>query len=267
MESNEPDILIPQDDVVKVVRLLGRVAGMRVGLAKRKRALISGLARMLDADGWLWSATQVIKEENRPVSVGVIYGGLTEGEFNGWLEASQVASPQPPEDVPITVLLDKGKHFTRTRQQVVPDEQWYDNPTVKRYRLQCGIDHFLYSIYPLGPSSCSAVGLFRRVGREPFTDLQRRICHVVVGNIDWLHQASFPDHKGEACTALTPRLRTVLIYLLDGKRRDEIASLLCISPETVKTYIRIVYDHFRVASQVELMRHFQAGNGGDVDAM
>jgi DNA-binding CsgD family transcriptional regulator len=267
MGSHESDILIPQDEVVEIVKLLGRVAGMRVGLARRKRALMTGLGRMLDADGWLWSATQVIKGQNRPISVGVTYGGLTQEEFTGWLEASQVASPQPPEDGPLTVLLNEGRHFTRTRQQVVSDEQWYGSPTVRRYRLQCGIDHFLYSIYPLGPSCCSAVGFFRRVGREPFTDLQRRICHLAVANIDGLHRASFPDHNGESCMTLTPRLRTVLIYLLDGKRREEIATLLSISPETVKTYIRAVYDHFSVASQVELMRFFQAGGGGDLDAV
>jgi DNA-binding CsgD family transcriptional regulator len=226
---------------------------------------MTNLSRMLEADGWLWSATQVIREQNRPVSVGVIYGGLTEEEFAGWLEASQIASPQPPEDSPLALLTSKGHHFTRTRQQVVPDDVWYTHPAVRQFRLDRGIDHFLYSIYPLGPSYCSAVGFFRRVGRPAFTDLQRRLCHIVLANVRWLHEASFPDHKGEACKLLTPRLRTVLIYLLNGKQKDEIAHLLHISTNTVKSHIRSIYQAFSVNSQIELIRFFQAGNGGDID--
>jgi DNA-binding CsgD family transcriptional regulator len=259
------DILIPYTDVACIVRLLGDVAGMTEDLPSRKRVLMQGLACLVDADGWLWSATQVIKDQDRPVSVGVLYDGLTEKQFNGWLEASQIAHEQPPEDKPLTVLLNQGEHFTRGRNQIVPDNIWYNHPTVKRYRLAYGIDHFLYSIYPLGPSHCSAIGLFRHVGREPFSDLQCSICHVIIANVKWLHQASFSEHRGDDCVTLSPRQRTVLIHLLDGKSRDEIAQLLHISSDTVKSHIRCVYRHFNVNSQVQLMRWFHASGGPTKD--
>jgi DNA-binding NarL/FixJ family response regulator len=57
----------------------------------------------------------------------------------------------------------------------------------------------------------------------------------------------------------------ILVHLLDGKGRDEIAAMLHLSPETVKTHTRNIYQHFSVASQVELMRRFLAGNGGDIE--
>lgn len=255
----DTDVMIPHSQVAAIVRLLGNVAGMTTDLLSRKRILMDGLAQLVNADGWLWSATQVIKEENRPVSAGVLYAGLTESQFNGWLEASQIAHEQPPEDRPLTVLLNRGKHFTRCRHHVVPDHIWYNHPTVARYRLKNGIDHFLYSIYPLGPKHCSAIGLFRKVGREPFSDLECCVCHVIVANIRWLHKASFPDHHSKECVTLSPRQRTVLIHLLDGKSRDEIARLLHISPDTAKSHIRAVYRHFSVDSQVHLMRWFCPG--------
>jgi DNA-binding CsgD family transcriptional regulator len=259
MASSDSDILIPYPQFESIVQLLGDLVGFEGDLPSRKRILMDGLAHLLDADGWLWSATQVIKEQDRPVSVGILYAGLTEQQFNGWLEASQVARNQPPEDKPLTVLLNQRKHFTRARHQVVPDHVWYNHPTVKRYRLALGIDHFLYSIYPLCKDHCSVVGLFRQVGREPFSDLQRCLCHVVVANIKWLHQASFPDHEGIECLKLSPRQRTVLIHLLNGKSRDEIAQLLHVSSDTVKSHIRSVYRHFNVDSQVQLMRWFHTG--------
>ena len=144
-------------------------------------------------------------------------------------------------------------------------EIWYNHPTVKKYRLDRGIDHFLYSIYPLGPAHCSAVGFFRRLDTQPFSDIQRRICHIVFANVKWLHENSFPDHKGENCKQLTPRLRTVLLYLIDGKKRDEIAKTLHISPQTVKTHVRNIYKHFNVKSQTELMNHFKIGDGHDIN--
>jgi hypothetical protein len=134
-DRQESELVIPQDEVVRIVRLLGRIAGMQTALPERKHALMTDLSEMLDADGWLWSATQVIREKNQPVSAGVIYGGLSNTEFGGLLEAAQMASPQPP-----------------------------------------------------GETQCSAIVFFRRVGRNPFTDLQRRICHIVISNVDWLHE-------------------------------------------------------------------------------
>lgn len=265
MQNFNDDIVIPFPQVAAIVRLLGNVAGMTEDLPARKRVLMDGLARMVDADGWLWSATQVIKEQERPVSVGVLYAGITEEQFNGWLEASQVAREQPPEDGPLTEIMNEGKHFTRTRREVVPDDVWYNHPTVKKYRLNLGIDHFLYSIYPLGPDTCSAIGLFRRVGREPFSDLERCICHVIVANIEWLHQASFPDREGRECVDLSPRQRTVLIHLLNGKPRNEIAKLLHLSSETIKSHARSVYRHFGVESRVQLMRQFHAGGIAEED--
>ena len=262
---DDQEIAIPQEYVVEIVTLLGEISGMKCGLAERKEALMEKLSEMLDADCWLWSATQVIKEQERPLSVGVIYGGFTDDEFAGWVEASQLAAQQPPEDVPISKVFSQGEHFTRTRQQVVPDADWYSHPTVKQYRLDRGLDHFLYSIYPIGDTCCSAIGFFRRVGREPFTDMQRRICHIILSNVKWLHESLFPEHKGEDCRTLTPRMRTVLIYLLDGKQRDQIAETLHISPETVKTHIRKIYKHFKVNSQVELMHYFKLGDGGDLE--
>ena len=264
IERSEQEPLIPETEVIKVVRLLGQIACMHADLCARRRALMVGLAQMVDADCWLWSATRVDPKDGRPVSTGVIHGDFAEQALDGMIKGSLLAAEQPPEDPIFTQLFVEGQHVTRTRQQIISNHHWYQHPTVQQYRLKRGIDHFLYSIYPLDEYCCSAIGFYRHVGRDPFTDLQRRLCHIVVSNVAWLHQAIFPDHKGEGCIELTPRQRAVLIHLLDGKQRDGIARTLHISPETAKTHIRRIYQHFAVKSQVELMRHFQMGNGQDL---
>ena len=62
------DISIPQLYVEKIVAMLGDIAIMKGSLQEKKRVLMTALSKLIDADGWLWSATQVINEQDRPVS-------------------------------------------------------------------------------------------------------------------------------------------------------------------------------------------------------
>ncbi len=256
---------ISQEDSLAIISLLGETAGLNEGLIARKRFLMRGLSRLVDADGWLWSMTRADHAKGQPVSAGVIYDDLTESQFAGWVEASQIAKLPPPEDAPLSQELLKGKHFTRTRDQLVPDEEWYSHPTIEKYRLQRGIDDFLYSIYPLGEhrDCCSAIGLFRKKERQKFSCRERLIAHILLGSVPWLHASGFPDNPASELLKLTPRKRTVLVHLLNGKRRVEIAKLLSISEESVKTHTSEILHHFGKRDQVALMSHFLSGDGGD----
>lgn len=256
---------ISLEETLAIVGLLGETAGLDADLTARKRFLLRGLSRLIDADGWLWSMTRADHSKGQPVSAGVIYDDLTESQFAGWVEASQIAKLPPPEDAPLSRELQKGRHFTRTRDQLVTDEQWYSHPTIEKYRLQRGIDDFVYSIYPLGDQGdcCSAIGLFRKYGRSKFTSRDRRIVHILLGSVPWLHEAGFPNAPARELLQLTPRKRMVLVHLLNGKRRLEIAKLLSISEESVKTHTSEILRHFGMRDQVALMSHFLSGDGGD----
>jgi DNA-binding CsgD family transcriptional regulator len=138
---------------------------------------------------------------------------------------------------------------------------------VIKHRLGVGIDHFLYSIYPLGELEvCSAIGLFRHVGREPFTSRQARMAHILLSEVGWLHYAELPGDRGHEVPNLTPRQRVVMVMLIEARDKDEIARLLHISPHTAKDHIKAVYEHFNVSSQLELIRRFRFGDGGDVSS-
>lgn len=254
-----------EEDVRAIVRLLADVAVSNGDHAGRKRMLMDGLSTLVGANGRLWTMTKVDLPTNTPISIGLLHGGLTDEQVTGWIEAGQSQSPPYPDSIPLTVILREGRHFTRTRQQVVSDQEWYENPNVKRNRLERGLDHFLYSIYPLDELGViSAIGLFRHIGREPFNSRESRIAHILLSEIDWLHRIEMPDHKGDGVPELTPRQRTVLIMLLEGRTAREIARLLHITEYTVKDHAKVIYRHFRVSSQIELIGRFRRGDGGDV---
>ena len=263
-ELDDRELMIPEAVVVRIVTMLGQVSGMESDLNTKRRKIMSETANMVNADGWLWSATKVDGDRTEPVSVGLIHGGLSDEAINGWAELSNSIPAEPPEHEPLGKLFLEGKHFTRTRRQIVADDIWYSNPCNKINRLDHGIDDFMYSIYPLEDNSCSAIGFYKKLGRSPFTAMERRICHIIFSNIDWIHRGIFPENKEQKTVELSHRRRTVLIHLLDGRQRAEIAELLCLSPQTIKSHVSSIYHHFGVSSQVELMRYFQSGNGKDL---
>jgi DNA-binding CsgD family transcriptional regulator len=256
--------ILTEEDVRQVVRLLADVAVFDGGLPQKKRSLMAGLQRLVDADGWLWSMTRVDVSTATPICIGLMHEGLSDQQLTGWLEARQTSSCPPPEDAPLFALSRRGEHFTRIRQQLVSDADWYSHPAVIKHRIGAGIDHFLYSVYPLGePEVVRAIGLFRHVGREPFTAHQCRITHIIFSEVDWLHFAELPGDRGQQVSQLTPRQRVVLVMLIEARDKDEIARLLHISPHTAKDHIKAVYEHYQVASQLELIRRFRFGGGRD----
>jgi DNA-binding CsgD family transcriptional regulator len=261
--SSERETTLVESDVRSIVRLLGDVAGSREQPVLRKRQLISGLSRLVGADGWLWSVTR--GRDHRPICCALVHGGLDTRQLTAWAESTQTVDPPLPEHEACEEIARNQYHATRTREQMVGDEQWYANPTVRRYRLEVGIDDFLYSLYPLGePYFVSAIGLYRRTGRERFSPRERRIAHIVLSEVPWLHTAGLPEDQGKSVPDLPPRLRTVFVMLFEGHDRKRIAVLLGLSEHTVKEYISDVYRHFGVSSQVELIRRFALGDGRDV---
>ncbi|TWT29349.1 hypothetical protein KOR34_52590 [Posidoniimonas corsicana] len=264
--SDQEMILI--EDAVAIAKLLGEVAGNEGDVNARKRLLMRRLKELTGADGWLWTVSYCDHSADTPMSVGAIHEDLTDGQFAGWLEASQIGQQPPPENAPLCHVLAEGQHFTRTRDQLVPDEDWYNHPTIKKYRLDRGIDDFLYSIFPLGSvDTYSAIGLYRHVGRERFSARHRRIAHIILANVDWLHFAGAPVLNPRVVRELTPTQRVVLVHLLDGRRRPEIAESMAITENTVRDHVRSVLRFYDAKDQLDLVCKFRAGNGRDLAAV
>jgi DNA-binding CsgD family transcriptional regulator len=259
----DEEVALDETDVRAVVRLLGEVAILEGGMTAKRQRLMNGLAELVGADGWLWTMSRVDVEQETPMSVGLIHGGLNDRQIAAWAESSQEQIVPLPEHRPLTELVVRGEHFTRTRRQLVTDSEWYAHPTVRAYRFDVGLDDFLYSIYPLEPGVISAIGLYRERGREAFSARQRRLVHIVTSEVKWLHWGGLPEDRGRSVPALSPRLRAVLVLMLEGHARKRVASLLGISVHTVGGHVKALYKHFGVSSQAELMRRFRVGDGGD----
>ncbi len=74
--------------------------------------------------------------------------------------------------------------------------------------------------------------------------------------VDSFH-VSTPEAPAEL--ALSPREREVLHYLAQGYRYKEIAEALFISPETVRSHLRSIYDKLHVRSRTEAVVKYLGG--------
>lgn len=255
---------LEEADVRAAVRLVGEVAGMTASLVQRRRTLLSKLTELVDGDAWVWTTSTGFEPAQTPMTVGIIYGGFTEREFGTLLEASQDTDCPMPENPPMIEALASWQHVTRQRSEWVADEDFYSDPQWDLYRKAAGTDHYIWSLVPFDAKYVSGVGIHRRPGRPDFTPRDKRLVHIVTGEVQWLHRLDLDEEPVDSPIGLSPRLRVIFALLLQGWNRKRIAAHLGISATTVAGYQRQVYQHFAVAGQPELLAQFIRGDGGDL---
>ena len=258
---------LSSDDVKAMVSLIGRVAGMREPLTERRRVLMSGLTKLIDADTWLWTTSTGFRTGDVPMTVGFDYGGFNERSVALFVEHSQDTENEPLHNSKMIQEMQSWKHLTRTRRDWESDEELYNSPQWELYRKPMGIDHFIFSLVPLEDGYVSGVGLHRGVGRPDFTIRERRMTHILISQVDWMHRIDLPEDAGRHTMEFTPRLRVVFSFLLRGWNRKRIAEHIGITANTVAGYQKQVYRHFGVSTQSELLAQFVTGDGGDLPPM
>ncbi len=259
------DGLIAESDVRQIVRLLGEVAQINGLIAVKKRALMEGLSHLVEADAWSWIISRAETENHNPAVGSYLYGGITDQEFGLYARMMQDRKNVPVEYAALNSLRLTHKRFTRSWDQLVKPDEWY-GPRNERLIRDLGFEHIMYSVWVLDDDGMfSGICLKHRAGRPKFTPRQRRIVHIVTGEVDWLHYDENLARVTREVRPLAPHLRTVLTLLIDGKSVKEIAGQLALSHHTVAGYTKDIHRHFHVSTRSELLRHFMAGDGADVE--
>jgi DNA-binding CsgD family transcriptional regulator len=245
-------------DVERIVRLVSEAGDPTVDVAvpERKRMLLEGLARLVEADIWCWS-TAVFNPDipGDAASIKMVDGGWIDGQERGRfirslndpdLRATQVSLLDVVRARHLTV--DRG-HFPQRVEQRSMDAAW----------RAAGIGQYLVSFYPLGDTANSVVGFYRRQETPLFTDRDRTIVHVVVSQVGWLHCHGLDVPAKVTVLQLSRREREVMSFLLIGDSQKQVARKLELSEHTVGDYVKQIYKHFEVNSRAELLAHFIAG--------
>ncbi len=248
-------MLIDEDDVRGIVRLLGNTAALDGSHAEKKIYLMDGLCELIHADAWAWTLGCQITPGGPQVYVGFIHGGFDETRFSNMLKA--IDHPG---------MGKVGEHFfseakrslaitTMLREEVDPEGYAYTCGADELWK-DADVESLMLSAFPLDNDSMSCIGLYRKVGDQSFGKREKKIAHIILSEVPWLHMSGWPDDRGATVPKLYPRQRIVLNLLLDGLDRKRIALHMGISENTVSGYTKDIYRHFGVNSQVELMRKF-----------
>jgi DNA-binding CsgD family transcriptional regulator len=245
------------DEVREMARLISEACNPRVARsnAARRRLFAEGLAKLVNADVYIWSQAVV----NPDVPGDVMTTSLIDG---GWRDEQQRMSVyQALTDVPFTTEIQRefvkaacGKvPKTFLRSELLEERRWDE---IRGLWDNTALDAMLLSAYPLGDGNFSAVGLHRRKGKPPFSVGDKAIVEIMFENVDGLHRQQAADVINESVVGLSPRQRQVLMMLLAGESIKDIARQLDISEHTVGDYVKQLHKTFDVTSRAELQAKF-----------
>lgn len=246
---------LQEDDARAMVRLLGQTAAVEGGHQDKKRFLMDGLCRLIQADCWVWTLGCQLVPGEAQVYVSALHDGFDESRYAALLEA--LAHPVMGHAVETfyAAIAEEKTHTTMLRDEIDPRRIAY-GPGPDALWKKADIGSLMLSGYPIDDNSLSAIAIYRRVDDTPFTERDKLIAHIILDEVPWLHMTGWPEDRGATVPQLSPRQRTVLNLLLDGLGRKQIADQLGITENTVSGYVKDIYRHFSVNSQAELMHRF-----------
>ena len=256
---------LDEEDVRCIVRLIGEVVVLRGGHAEKKRHLMDGLCKLIDAQAWAWGLSCQRDPTKPQVYVSFVKGGLTEEAFAKILQAVEHPEMIPLASKFFTELKEKKTHLTRNRAQIVDPAKMAAAAGALKAWQEANIGSVIMSHRPLDDACSSALAIYRHYGRPEFTARESRIAHIVLTEVAWLHEQGWPEDRGVDIPVLSRRQRLTLNLLTLGQSHKEIASHMKISLHTAQGYIKSTYRHFGVHSQAELMSRFFQGNGKDAE--
>ena len=159
---------------------------------------------------------------------------------------------------PYIPSLQKQKQVCHSRSEFHSDELWYSSELVSKHLDPLGIDNWMIAVRYPSENYWSSVTLFRTVGREDFTAADRLLLDLVLASKSWLHYR-LPADFGAQAIDLSTRNASVLLMLLDGCSRKEIAANMNLTIHVVNDSIKAIYRHFGTSSATELAARFLRG--------
>jgi DNA-binding CsgD family transcriptional regulator len=248
------------EDVERIVRLVAEAGDptVEMTLPHRKRFLLEGVARLIDAEVWLWSTAVPNPNVDGDIMTTCMIEGGWRDEQERVLVYEALTDPEIRDGFGAAVLkiIRKNDFVTLRRDEIVAPEQ---QDRIASVWGRTGLSHSLFALFPLGPDQFSGVGFHRRQGRPNFTERDRSIVYVLFRQVEWLHRHGTNEEAKSRVVQLAPRERQVLLFLLGGDSRKDIARKMGISEHTVGDYMKKLHKHFAVNSRAELQAYFMLG--------
>lgn len=254
--------LIKESDVRAIVRTLSAAAIGNKSIQTKRQKLMKGLADLIDADAWVWGIYSNHSPGELPQPSLFMHEGFNEDQLGAFV-AAQNHPDMADLNAPFMEACGKTNgQVTRLRQQIDPENTFANSEVIKLWK-QAGVAPLIVSSRLNHHGHRGIIGLYRKFDRLLFDERELRIAHILLTEITWLHEESWPKAPTTAVAKLAPRLNSVLNLMLAGQCRKQIAASLGVTVNTINGYVRELYTRFNVHSQAELICRFTQGDGGD----
>lgn len=246
-----------------MVRILADIACMDGTPDEKRTHLMDEVGLLVGTDTWLWGVAPLLEPGKQPVYLFHNSGGIDNDRMAVMLRAIE-----HPDTGAMTARLAAEIHhsegqITRLRQDVI-DNGWFEQSETNAIWKEANVGPILFSARPLPGIGISVIGFYRRATASLFTEREARIAHIVLSEVGWLHLAGVPYAEARRVPKLPPRCRLIVNQVIRGRARKEIAEDLGISIHTVNDYMKRIYRHFGVSSQIELIARLRSGDGNHV---
>jgi hypothetical protein len=209
--------------------------------------LLQRLESLLDADG---GNVYVIRRDTDPLafSFRLFLDHNMDESWSRYLDERGVAEqPHTP-----AMMARMGSDFTLTRQELIDDATWYASAFARDVAQGMGWDQFLVShVFVEALGMIHGVGVARRVGRARFERDGREVAIMRFIHGELAHLWRKPE--AVEIDSLPKRLLETVNGMRRGLSRKEIADELGISPHTVHTYERQLFERFDVSGRGALL--------------
>lgn len=253
---------ITEDDFRAVVRILGDIATMSGSPDEMRTYLMNELCQIIGADCWFWGVSPFMMPGQQPAYLFQNHGGLDEQRLSRLLQAIEHPDSGAMTAPIAQAMIETNGHVTRLRQQIIPDERFLNSPALPLWDA-ADVGPIILSLRPVKEFGTTIIALYRASSALLFSPREARIAHIVLTEVRWLHEEGMPHTAARPITALPPRCRLILLQLLAGRSRNEIAADLSISLHTVNDYLKQIFRRFGVQSQVQLIARLRNGDGND----
>ncbi len=167
---------------------------------------------------------------------------------------SDYVDEQGAADQPHTpgVMARLGTDFVATRQELIDDQAWYASPWTPEHAHRLGWDQFIMSqVFVKTVNMVHGLTFPRRIGAPAFEREGREVQLLRFIHAELAHLWRKPE--AIEIDTLPSRLMDTVAAMRRGMSRKEIANEMGISPHTVHTYERQLFEKFGVSSRGELL--------------
>lgn len=241
-------------DVIQL--LVATSAAADVDLADRRLRTLNNVAEMVSADAghWAWGRGNPTTSTIAPLAI--VDFGYTPDQRSAMIEQALGEESMRVFQRRAMPFLDEHNQLAVLREDVCPDDEWRGTPSLVAHVARLGLDAWMHTVRYSASDTWSVLHLMRLVGRPEFERQELDLAYGVLAGVCWLHVQPEESLPADTFVGLTPRQRTVMLLLLDGQSRKQIACSLGVSADTVDDHLKVIFRHFRVHSAMELAAIF-----------